>query len=356
MKCEECLPLIEEYVDGELDGRMIERLDAHLSACAACAEELAALRHEQELYANYQRDLEVTPAHWNIVRARIEQERDAAPRAESRPSLRERFGGLFGKRLRPAFVAAVVLVVVAITAAVIYLRSRGNQDNLAFQPATHKHKEEQKPSPEKKQTTPDKIDDNGGTVAREKKIEKGGGEKPAPVMANNRVETGPVKKSPALARVPSPEKQTVERATPDAAPRFEEAVAASSVTGMRMNAPVAAGEFDFEIARHAGRAELLLRSFRNVRPMTTAARRLDVSFEKEQSRKLLYRNIALRRAADGRGDPAALELLNTLEPILLDIANLPDRVRARDIVSIERHMEKKEIVAALQVRTLLASN
>ena len=26
MKCEECLPLIEEYVDGELDGRMVERL------------------------------------------------------------------------------------------------------------------------------------------------------------------------------------------------------------------------------------------------------------------------------------------------------------------------------------------
>ena len=90
--------------------------------------------------------------------------------------------------------------------------------------------------------------------------------------------------------------------------------------------------------------------------MTATARRLDVSFEKQQSRKLLYRNIALRRAADERGDPAALELLNTLEPILLDIANLPDHVRARDVQSIERHMEKKEIVAALQVRTLLASN
>lgn len=353
MKCEECLPLIEEYVDGELDGRMIERLDAHLSACAECAEELAALRHEQEVYANYRRDLEVTPAHWNIVRARIEQEKDAAPRAESRPRFGALLGGLFGKRLRPAFVVAVVLVTVAITAAVIYLRSRENQDKLAFQPPTPR--EEQKPTPEHKQTTPDKTNDNGGTVARDKTAEKGGGEQRQQVTVNNQAGGGSRRKAPVLALVPRPEKQAVERPTPDDAPRFEEVVA-SSVTGMRANAPVAADEFDFEIARHAGRAELLLRSFRNVRPVTSAARRLDVSFEKGQSRKLLYKNIALRRAADERGDSLALELLNTLEPILLDIANLPDRVRARDVVSIERHMEKKEIVAALQVRTLLASN
>lgn len=348
MKCEECLPLIEEYVDGELEGRMIERLDAHLSACAACAEELAAQRLEQEAYASYQRDLEVTPAHWNIVRARIEQEKEIAPLAESRPSLRERFGGLFGKSLRPAFVAAVVLVVVAITAAVLYLRSHDRQSGLAFQ--------EPKTIGPVAPQAPDKIDNNAGNVARDERVEKDGDEERTPVTANNQGSGGSRKRAPALARAPRRENRIVEPTTPDATPRFEEAVAASSATGVRRNAPEAGGEFDYEIVRHAGRAEMLLRSFRNVRPVTIAARRLDVSFEKEQSRKLLYRNIALRRAADERGDPSALELLNTLEPILLDIANLPDRVRARDIESIERRMEKKEIVAALQVRTLLASN
>jgi hypothetical protein len=121
------------------------------------------------------------------------------------------------------------------------------------------------------------------------------------------------------------------------------------------NAPEATGDFNFEIARHVERAELLLRSFRNVRlPATNRA--LDVSYEKEDARKLLYRNIALRRDADGRGDQPATEILNTLEPILLDIANLPGRARARDVRSIEQRMEKKEIVATLQVRTLVASN
>jgi hypothetical protein len=349
MKCEECLPLIEEYVDGELDGRMIDRLDAHLSTCAACAEELTALRREQEVYASYRRDVEVTPADWNIVRARIEQEKDVAPpRAESRPRFGEWFGGLFGKRLRPAFVVAVVLVAVTITAAVISLRARDQQKGLAFQgPKTLGPIE---------QRAPGKANENSDTVVRDDKAEKRGGEERPQLTANNQADAGTKRKAPALARVPRPKRQTAEPPVPDVSPRFEEAVAGGAVTNVRVSAPEAAGEFDFELARHAGRAELLLRSFRNVRPVASAARRLDVSFEKEQSRKLLYRNIALRRAAEERNDPSALRLLNTLEPILLDIANLPGRVRARDVVAIERRMEKKEIVAALQVRTLLASN
>ncbi|HYJ47470.1 MAG TPA: zf-HC2 domain-containing protein, partial [Pyrinomonadaceae bacterium] len=72
MRCEECLPLIEEYIDGEIDARLVERTEAHLASCDACAAELAELRREQEIYALYRRDLEGTPAHWNIVRARIE--------------------------------------------------------------------------------------------------------------------------------------------------------------------------------------------------------------------------------------------------------------------------------------------
>ena len=343
MKCEECLPLIEEYVDGELDGRTAERLGAHLSACAACADELAALGREQELYAGYRRDLEVTPADWNIVRARIEQERDAAPPVESRTRLRERLGVLFGAGLRPAFVAALVVAAVAVTAIVIYQRSRNRQGEVAVQPQARK--EERTPQVAQEQPTPEE----------KKEIEGGGGES-APLVANNR--TGPVSKKRAAAprRITRPENQVVKRVTPDGSAQFEEA--ASAAAGARGRAPEAAGDIDFEIARHAGRAELLLRSFRNVRPAsaTAGARALDVSFEKEQARRLLYRNITLRRAAAERGDPAASELLNTLEPILLDIANLSGRVRARDVQSIERRMEKKEIVAALQVRTLLASN
>jgi hypothetical protein len=374
MKCEECLPLIEEYVDGELDGRMIERLDAHLSTCAACAEEMTALRREQEAYASYQRDLEVTPAHWNVVRARIEQEKDARPPAASRPRFGEWLGGLFGKRLRPAFVVAVVLVAVTITAAVIYLNSRSRLNELAVKPV--RQNETTAGAGAKGTPPPMKKDRGDETVADNQSREKKDPDHRAPLVAKNMAAAASRRKTTGreVPELPLSGRNFTLLATlnpgaarasnagfggagPDAR-QFNngDPMAGSSFPSGSVDAPAAGGEFDFEMARHAERSELLLRSFRNVRPVTSADRPLDVSFEKAQSRKLLYRNIALRRAAEDRGDPSALKLLNTLEPILLDIANLPGRARARDVESIERRMEKKEIVAALQVRTLLASN
>jgi hypothetical protein len=45
----------------------------------------------------------------------------------------------------------------------------------------------------------------------------------------------------------------------------------------------------------------------------------------------------------------AEELLGSLEPFLLDIANLPDRPSNGDVRSIKERMQKKEIVSALQI-------
>jgi hypothetical protein len=154
-------------------------------------------------------------------------------------------------------------------------------------------------------------------------------------------------KRPVLARLP---RQIYRRPAPDVP------IGAASIEEMavKKDDPLS-GDFDFDISRHAERAQMLLRSFRNMQT-ESSNHATDVSYEKEQSRKLLYQNIALRRNAEGRRDESARELLDTLEPILLDIANLPNKARARDVRSIEQRMEKKEIVAALQVQRLLASN
>jgi hypothetical protein len=369
MKCEECLPLIEEYVDGELDGRIAERLGAHLDSCAGCALSLAEVEREQQLYALYQRDVEVTPAQWNVVRARIEQEKDAGGRTP-----RAWFGRLFGPRrqFRPAFAAASALVIIAVTAGVIYLRSGGSRGEVALQPAAGWAA--QRPAKQNERATPDNVNGSGGSVvahdektgtANSSKVDTNNSGGRAPLVASNRAGASSKKWGAATARLRRPENRRGEQ--PGAAERparFEEETAVASVPGetgaggrrASGSAPEAAGDFDFELARHAGRAEMVLREFRNVRPAQEMSHALDVSYEKGQSRKLLYRNIALRRAAAERGDRPAAQLLNTLEPILLDIANLPDRVRPRDLRPIERRMKKMEIVAALQVRTLVASN
>jgi len=43
MKCEAARPLLESYLDGELDRPAVDEVEAHLGSCAACRAELAAL-------------------------------------------------------------------------------------------------------------------------------------------------------------------------------------------------------------------------------------------------------------------------------------------------------------------------
>lgn len=43
MKCEVARPLLESYLDGELDRAAVDEIEAHLSTCAACRGELAGL-------------------------------------------------------------------------------------------------------------------------------------------------------------------------------------------------------------------------------------------------------------------------------------------------------------------------
>jgi hypothetical protein len=99
--------------------------------------------------------------------------------------------------------------------------------------------------------------------------------------------------------------------------------------------------------QHFERAQRLLRSFRNARPGSKDS--FDLAYEKKQSRRLLFENILLRREAETRGDWPTEELLSNLEPLLLDIGNLPARPTADDVNPIKERMQKKEIVARLQL-------
>lgn len=71
MKCDECIPLIEEYFDGELEGESKRAVAAHLDTCALCADALQELRADHAVYASSQTELAVGPELWNGVRARI---------------------------------------------------------------------------------------------------------------------------------------------------------------------------------------------------------------------------------------------------------------------------------------------
>jgi hypothetical protein len=69
MKCEVCSELLEEYLDGELAPHDREQVDAHLFACVECSESFAALTAEQEIFALYDREIEVPPFLWTRIAA-----------------------------------------------------------------------------------------------------------------------------------------------------------------------------------------------------------------------------------------------------------------------------------------------
>ena len=120
MQCDEYQDLLEEFVDGELDSEANEAVASHLAGCAECSIEVDMLRRELELYARYDRSIEVRPELWAGIESRIAAERDnASPSATVLP-----FRRLLGHPQRNVVVAAIAasLLVAALAAAPGVLR------------------------------------------------------------------------------------------------------------------------------------------------------------------------------------------------------------------------------------------
>ena len=125
MKCERCRALLDEYIDGELDRTTAAAMATHTSICLSCRAEYQSLLQEQEIYAGYQRGIEISPALWTSVKAGIEREKAPGSR-RSWSRLRGWFGGgLHTPLMSPAWVAALVLAAVGITVLVmVYINGR----------------------------------------------------------------------------------------------------------------------------------------------------------------------------------------------------------------------------------------
>ncbi|MEK6408936.1 MAG: hypothetical protein AABN34_18590 [Acidobacteriota bacterium] len=135
MKCEQIQTLIEDCVDGVLDQKSASVVNSHRASCATCENLYQELSREQEIYARYNRDVEVTPALWASIETRINQERASRP-AGFASRLRELLASMFAyrsaARLSPAFAAALVLVAIALTVGVMsYLNSGGRETIVA---------------------------------------------------------------------------------------------------------------------------------------------------------------------------------------------------------------------------------
>ena len=115
MKCEACLEMMDELIEGELDGSLAREATAHMAMCGPCSQFYANLRCEQELYRQYLLDVEPAPAVWANLRLGLEKEKAISA---SQPQLR-----LQRWRVTPQLATALVLIVIGLTIGIILWRT-----------------------------------------------------------------------------------------------------------------------------------------------------------------------------------------------------------------------------------------
>lgn len=264
MKCEEVLDQLEEYLDGELAVADQEHLSEHLITCANCAEAFATLTAEQEMFARYDREIEVSPTLWSGIEERI------VPVSESS----------HGWWLK---IAAMVILTIGLGSVYFLKQERVVVTTTTPRPLEQEFARFTIPKPEKKET-------------RIKRIKK-----------------------------------SIPRDNPD--------VLSSDFAYLDID--------DQETVDHIEKTQNLLRSIRNF--VSDGDEEIDVTYDKALSQRLLNENVVLRREAEMKAKFPTKTLLADLEPLLIDIANLPDHARPEEMRVIKERVDKTEIVAALTV-------
>jgi hypothetical protein len=313
MKCDDCLNLLEEYIDGEAAERDAEQVNAHLITCASCSTQLEALTGEQEVYARYDRDLEISPSMWNAIAARTVAENGTLDSRE-RFSFGEWFAGLFGAP-RYGFAGAVAVVILAIVIGVMYLRTRTIK-----QPA--KQLDIAKTA---QPSTVNIVNESDTAIKVSPKVSPDEGSRDLVKYQNGPEHNVTKTPTPLVAKQPRSSNQ------PDV---LYTDVAYTDIE-------------DKDTASHLDQAQNLLLSFRTIK-YSDDDEQVDVSYERAESRRLLNENIVLRRDAEMAGKFPAKSVLGSLEPFLIDIANLPEKASPNDVRQIKDRMQKTEIVAELR--------
>ena len=296
MKCESCQEALEEYLDGELGDHEAREIAAHLAACSSCAAESANFASEQELFSRYDRDLAIPSSLWEQIAERT-----------ARPAMHPVSENGFGARLVAlfrvpsfafSFSAAAVLIVFVLVIYAVYFKTRKPKAVVAE------------------------------TAIPQESIPK---EQPAPVPSSS----AEPQKHIAL----SNQKSVRRKLHAVKANNIEQSDVLSSDFGVQ-------DIEDQETAKHIEQTQNLLQSIRNVK-LNDNDVEIDVSYDKALSRRLLNENIVLRRDAEMKAKYPTKMLLSDLEPLLIDIANLPDQAKPEEVRVIKDRVQKTEIVAAL---------
>jgi hypothetical protein len=306
MNCD-CTEKISSLIDGELTAQEARELERHLLTCSECQEAKSDFLNLRTQIADF--PVAFKPVAQREALARILGKQKSPARTVWRWAF------------NPAVAAlASLLIIGVVIALLVYPRLKSNPGA---------NQETASVNSNRKNQTQKSGSAGGSEVSTPKPTTPK--KSPTPVPEKNKVV--PNKKRPPLAFEPQPDNIALNTSEPAGDTDRVRSADAETMTAI-----------------HFQKSELLLRSFRNVRPGKPGAAP-ELEYEKGLAQKLIYQNMMLRREADASGDAQVSSLLESLEPILLDIANLPANARAADVKTIKDRVARKNIVALLQVNS-----
>lgn len=294
--------------DGELAPVEMRAVERHLLNCGECQQMRADFLNLRNQISSFETSLQPTVENRKLKKILTTERRAPEP------------------RLQWSFGKAVAFASLLITGSILGLLLYQSFDSPTRPPELNAIVQTPSPAPSAsaEKSTP-ATPEKSAEPAKEK-------EQPAPAKdieeSNN-----PVRKTPA---------------TPAKRPRAREPKPGEQFTAIPER--IRSADAETMTAMHFENSETLLLSFRNVR-LTEPGSVAQIGYERRRAQQLVYQNMMLRREADARGDVEIASLLESLEPILLDISNLPDKADKDAVRVIRERVERKNIVALLRVNS-----
>jgi hypothetical protein len=333
MKCEKYLNLVDDLIEDELDDQTFRQVNLHLSACQECASHYENLKQEKEIYTRYLFTAEPPSDLWAKFQTKLETE--TAKTSRSAKILtgingwKENFFGFL--RFSPALASAALILLLGMGFVLFNFLANENtpkNDQLA-------ESQQKTGNVEKKETvnSSPNVNENKKTVS------------PKNVVAKNNFPLPKSKSETSVKTVAAKETKIKKKAFSET-PKINSAEVARLTERQQQIRQIR--NLENEAAKQVEKVELLLRSFRNARS-AEGDEAFDVAYEKEQARKLLEKNVRLRRNAESYGSLYTEEILSRVEPYLLDIANLDGNPSSEKVRDIKERVKNQNIIASLQI-------
>ncbi len=331
MNCNECLLIIEEYVEDSLDPETFKPAAQHVAACGACRAVYEELKNEQAVYSRYLLKIKEKPESWDAVRAEIRKGNISGASVNVRvvgAGFYERFSAIFFRQ--PLFGAMAVLILVIGIGFGLWYRTHIQREEFRPDVASMSNRESDLSLNEKKDDRP--FPDNSITKNAKAKSAKDESQ----ILKENKGRTGKNKLTTYGVR-PGNKKKRGEAVTTVAANKINESSVSFDSSEIAFN-------------RHIEKCEMVLRSFRNA-ILETDESSLDISYEKRLSKKLLDNSVRFRREAQSQDNLPVEKLLVGLEAILGDISKLSEKTNFSNAKMIKGRIQESGIIAKLQIQS-----